>query len=88
MIPPNSKTLEVLNDLAARVGQLIQQSPVSDLEKNARQQLIAQLAKHGLVTREEYEIQVAMLARAQASLRELETKIATLEAARGPVGER
>lgn len=81
MIPPNFKTIEVLNDLAARVGQLIQQSPLSDLEKNARQQLIAQLAKHGLVTREEYEIQVAMLARAQGSLRELQARIATLEAA-------
>ena len=93
MIPPNSKTLEVLNHLAARVGELIQQSPLSDMEKNMRQQLIAQLAKQGLVTREEYEIQVAMLARAQASLRELEAKIVMLEAdslktQRGPLGER
>ena len=88
MIPPNSKTLEVLSELAARVDHLIRQSPLSDLEKNARQQLTAQLAKQGLVTREEYEIQVAMLARAQASLRELEAEIVTLEAARGPGGER
>ena len=84
MTPPNSKTLEILNDVAARVGQMIQQSPLSDIEKNVRQQFAAQLAKQGLVTREEYEIQVAMLARAQASLRELEAKIAALEAARRP----
>ena len=84
MILPNSKTLEILNDVAARVGQLIQQSPLSDIEKNVRQQFVAQLAKQGLVTREEYEVQVAMLARAQASLRELEAKIAALEAGRGP----
>ena len=84
MTPPNSKTLEILNDVAARVGQMIQQSPLSDIEKNVRQQFAAQLAKQGLVTREEYEIQVAMLARAQESLRELEAKIAALEAARGP----
>ncbi len=93
MIPPNTKPLDVLNDLAARIGQLIQQSPASDLEKNARQQLIAQLAKHGLVTREEYEIQLALLVRAQARLRELEARIDALEAAvpgtaRGPGGER
>ena len=84
MTPPNSKTLEILNNVAARVGQMIQQSPLSDIEKNVRQQFAAQLAKQGLVTREEYEIQVAMLARAQESLRELEAKIAALEAARGP----
>ena len=84
MILPNSKTLEILNDVAARVGQLIQQSPLSDIEKNVRQQFVAQLAKQGLVTREEYEVQVAMLARAQASLRELEAKSAALEAGRGP----
>ena len=93
MIPPNSKILETLNDLAARVGQFVQQSPLSDIENNVRQQLIAQLAKQGLVTREEYEIQVAMLARAQTSLRELEAKIVTLEAnalktQRGPLGDR
>ncbi len=81
MTLPNSKPMEVLNDLAARIGQAIQQSPASELEKNARQQLIAQLAKHGLVTREEYEIQLALLARAQASLRELEARIAALESA-------
>lgn len=83
MILPNSKTLEILNDVAARVGQMIQQSPLADIEKNVRQQLVAQLAKQGLVTREEYEVQLAMLARAQASLRELEAKIAALEAGRG-----
>ena len=83
MILPNSKTLEILNDVAARVGQMIQQSPLSDIEKNVRQKFVAQLAKQGLVTREEYEVQVAMLLRAQASLRELEAKIAALEAARG-----
>jgi ubiquinone biosynthesis accessory factor UbiK len=87
MIPPNSKTLEILNGLAARVGSMLEKSPVSDMEKNLRQQLIAQLAKQGLVTREEYEIQVAMLARAQARLRELEAKIAVLEAARAAAGE-
>ncbi len=81
MTLPNSKPLDVLNDLVARIGQAVQQSPASELERNARQQLIAQLAKHGLVTREEYEIQLALLARAQAGLRELEARIAALESA-------
>jgi BMFP domain-containing protein YqiC len=83
MNPTGTKTLEVLNDMAARVSKLIEQSPLSDLEKNAKQQLVSQLAKHGLVTREEYEIQQAMLERSQIRLRELEAKVAALESSRG-----
>jgi BMFP domain-containing protein YqiC len=83
MNPTGTKTMEVLNDMAARVSKLIEQSPLSDLEKNAKQQLVSQLAKHGLVTREEYEIQQAMLERSQVRLRELEAKVAALESSRG-----
>ena len=60
---------------------MVKNSPLSELEKNARQHFISQLARHGLVTREEYEVQVALLERARAKLKELETKIAHLEAA-------
>ena len=83
MNPTGTKTLEVLNDMAAHISKLIEQSPLSDLEKNAKQQLVSQLAKHGLVTREEYEIQQAMLERSQVRLRELEAKVAALESSRG-----
>jgi BMFP domain-containing protein YqiC len=83
MNPTGTKTMEVLNDMAARISKLIEQSPLSDLEKNAKQQLVSQLAKHGLVTREEYEIQQAMLERSQVRLRELEAKVAALESSRG-----
>ena len=73
--------LDALNQFAARFDSLVKNSPLSELEKNARQHFISQLAKHGLVTREEYEVQVALLERARAKLKELETKIAHLEAA-------
>ena len=52
---------------------------MSEIEKNARQHFISQLAKQGLVTREEYEVQVALLERARTKLIELETKVAHLE---------
>lgn len=77
-----SAALDALNQLAAKLDSAIKNSPVSELEKNARQHFISQLAKHGLVTREEYEVQVAMLERASVKLKELETKIALLEAER------
>lgn len=77
-----SAALDALNQLAAKFDAAIKNSPLSELEKNARQHFISQLAKQGLVTREEYEIQVALLARARAKLTELEEKIALLEADR------
>ena len=76
-----SAALDALNQLAAKLDAVIKSSPVSELEKNARQHFISQLANHGLVTREEFEVQVALLERARTKLKELESKIAVLESA-------
>lgn len=76
-----SAALDALNQLAAKLDAVIKSSPVSELEKNARQHFISQLANHGLVTREEFEVQVALLERARTKLKELESKIALLESA-------
>lgn len=77
-----NRAQDALNQLAAKLDSVIKNSPVSELEKNARQHFISQLAKHGLVTREEYEVQVALLEKARAKLTELEGKIARLEEVR------
>ena len=74
-----SAALDALNQLAAKLDSVIKNSPASELEKNARQHFISALAKNGLVTREEYEVQVALLDRARAKLQVLEAKIAALE---------
>jgi ubiquinone biosynthesis accessory factor UbiK len=79
MALPNNSIVETLSRLAERVDKIVEASPAADLKKNAKQQLIAELAKQGLVTREEYEIQVALLERARAKLAELEAKLAALE---------
>ena len=81
-VTKTSAALDALNQLAAKLDSVIKNSPVSELEKNARQHFISALAKHGLVTREEYEAQVALLERARAKLQELEAKIAALETQR------
>jgi ubiquinone biosynthesis accessory factor UbiK len=83
-----STALDALNQLAAKLDAVIKNSPVSELEKNARQHFISQLAKQGLVTREEFDTQVALLERARAKLKELEAKIALLEAERHEAQER
>ena len=83
-----SAALDALNQLAAKLDAVIKNSPVSELEKNARQHFISQLAKHGLVTREEFDAQVALLERARAKLKELEIKIVNLESARQMEQER
>ncbi|HID99454.1 MAG TPA: accessory factor UbiK family protein [Thiotrichaceae bacterium] len=52
-----------------------------DLEKNLRVALDAALRKMNLVTREEFEVQSAVLERTRARLEALEVKVAALEAA-------
>lgn len=77
---PSSSALDAITELAGRIDGLIRQSPLADVEKNLGAQWVAQLARQGLVTREEYEVQVALLEKARAKLAELEAKIAALEA--------
>ena len=83
MTTSNPKLMETLsrivNSAAARADELIKQTPIADLDKNMRQHLVSQLAKQGLVTREDYEIQVALLAKTHAKLQDLEAKLAALE---------
>lgn len=50
-----------------------------DLEKNLRATLSAALARMDLVTREEFDIQSALLSRTRGLLAELEGKIRDLE---------
>ena len=51
-----------------------------DVKKNLRAAISASLARMDLVTREEFEIQKALLSRTRAMLDELEAKVARLEA--------
>ena len=50
-----------------------------DLENNFRSVLRASLSKLDLVTRDEFEVQEAVLARTRAKLEELETKLGEFE---------
>ncbi|MDE2343361.1 MAG: accessory factor UbiK family protein [Betaproteobacteria bacterium] len=68
-----------IDDMARRLSDLLAQTPVADFEKNARALLTSLFAKANLVTREEFDAQVNVLARTREKLAELESKLAALE---------
>jgi len=73
---------KILDDLSARVSQLLPppaRSLGQDIEKNIRAALSAAFAKLDLVTREELEIQSAVLQRTRERLIELEQRVQQLE---------
>lgn len=73
----NAKSFE---DITAKLSEAVNNSPVKDIEKNMRALLVQGFAKLDLVTREEFDIQSQVLARAREQLTALEARIAELEA--------
>lgn len=76
-----------LDDLAQKVaGSLPSGLRVlkEDMERNLRAALEAALAKMDLVTREEFDVQSAVLARTREKLQRLEAEVAELERQAGP----
>ena len=68
------------NDLQQKVNQVIENSPAKDIEKNVKAMMTQGFAKLDLVTREEFDIQAQMLAKARAQLELMESRLAELEA--------
>ncbi len=76
----NSKFLD---EVSSKLSELAASGPARDFEKNARALLAQGFAKLDLVTREEFDVQAELLARAQQRLAALEARVAELEAQRG-----
>jgi BMFP domain-containing protein YqiC len=68
------------DDISARVAAAMASSPVRDAEKNVRELLRGALGRLDLVSREEFDVQVALLARTREKLDALEERLASLEA--------
>ncbi|WP_435627724.1 accessory factor UbiK family protein [Candidatus Ferrigenium straubiae] len=73
---------KIFDDLSAKISELVKNSPARDIEKNARAMLMQGFAKLDLVTREEFDVQAQVLARARQHLTALEARVAELEAQR------
>ena len=74
---------ESIDELARRLAESVPQSLRSvkdDLEKNFRSVLKSGLGKLDLVTREEFEVQEAVLARTRQKLEVLEERLGAIEA--------
>lgn len=72
---------KLFDDVNERIRAVFAQSPAADLEKNLRAMLTAYLSRLDLVTREEFDVQTQVLARAREELRVLEARLAELERA-------
>jgi BMFP domain-containing protein YqiC len=70
---------KLLAELSARLAALAANNPAKDLEKNVRGMLSSTFSKLDLVTREEYDVQTRLLARAKEKLAALEARIAEIE---------
>ena len=71
-----------LDDLTQRLSNLIPQgvkNMQADVEKNIRAILQSAFAKMDLVTREEFDVQTAVLERTRAKLEALEKQVSALE---------
>lgn len=73
---------KLIDDLAKKIADSVPsglQSMQNDLQKNFQSILAAGLSRLDLVTREEFDIQAAVLARTREKLELLERQIAELE---------
>ena len=71
-----------LDELTQRLSKLIPKgvkNVQTDIEKNIRALLQSAFAKMDLVTREEFDVQSAVLARTRAKLEDLEKQVSALE---------
>ena len=71
---------KMFEEISGKLGQALADSPAKDMEKNLRAVLQGVFAKLDLVTREEFDVQQAVLLKTREKLEALEAKVAALEA--------
>ncbi len=72
----NPKLLDELNERAAA---FLRNTPVADVQKNLKAMLSQSFTKMDLVTREEFDVQAAVLLRTREKLAALEARLAEIE---------
>lgn len=69
----------LLEEVSARISEVMAASPARDIEKNIKASLAGVMARLDLVTREEFDVQAQVLARTREQLQALEQRLAKLE---------
>ncbi len=70
---------DILDEVTERVGRAVPGGVGEDVRRNIRGALQASLDRIGLVTREELEVQEAVLRRTRQRLQDLEQQVTALE---------
>jgi BMFP domain-containing protein YqiC len=68
------------DNVQSRINQALEKTPAKDIEKNVKAMMSQGFSKLDLVTREEFDIQMQVLAKTRAKLDALELRVAELEA--------
>jgi ubiquinone biosynthesis accessory factor UbiK len=70
--------IQFIEELSAKLREIVAQSPAGDLEKNMHALLQGAFTKLALVSREEFDVQTEVLRRTREKLESLEQKLAEL----------
>lgn len=69
----------IFDDLQSRINQIIDSSPVKDIEKNVRALMTQALSRLDLVTREEFDLQVMTITQLREQINLLQAHLNNLE---------
>jgi BMFP domain-containing protein YqiC len=72
---------KLIEEIGARISEVVASSPARDVEKNVRTLLSGALGRLDLVTRAEFEVQTQVLLRTREKVEAMTARIAELEAA-------
>ena len=79
--------IQWMEDFQKNISELIAKSPAADIERNVRSMMTQAFTRMDLVTREEFDVQADMLARARTKvdqlseqLRQLQSRLDAIEA--------
>ncbi|HET8702540.1 accessory factor UbiK family protein [Castellaniella sp.] len=75
MIAPN----QLFDDFQKNMSELLAKTPAADIERNMKAFMAQTFARMDLVTREEFDIQADLLARALERIESLEARVQALE---------
>jgi ubiquinone biosynthesis accessory factor UbiK len=74
------KSAEFLDEISSKIKEIVNNSPLADLDKNIHALIKGAFTKMELVSREEFDVQAEVLRNTREKLALLEKRLAELEA--------
>jgi BMFP domain-containing protein YqiC len=75
---------KIIEEIGARISEVVSSSPARDIDKNIRALLSGALSRLDLVTRAEFDVQTQVLLRTREKLEAMMIRVAELEARMSP----